>query len=139
MRVACRTKFDITATGVAGNHSRNRMPFVDAVGNEITDLETWNRSRNQQRNWETLQQILNLRTLLSEITLPQRVVDLDQKYWYFEFDVEVPSTIEYDNDPVGVFKLDCRDVPMITGLDEDAGISACLQHDQNIEFKVIDK
>jgi hypothetical protein len=37
------------------------IPFEDQAGQPIQDLAAWNRSRNQQRNWETLLQILGLR------------------------------------------------------------------------------
>ena len=64
MRYMCQTLFDITATGVTGHFKTTRVPYVDQAGQEIVDQATWNRSRNQQRNWETLTQILGLRTQL---------------------------------------------------------------------------
>ena len=70
MRFACQTLFDITATGTTGHCKSVRMPYSDAAGQVIRDQVTWNRSRNQQRNWETLQQILSLRTQIMQITVP---------------------------------------------------------------------
>ena len=64
MKYAVQTFFDITATGITGHFKPAKIPFRDAAGNTITDLESWTRSRNQQRNWETITQILGLRTQL---------------------------------------------------------------------------
>ena len=52
MRFACRTYFDITATGVTGHYKSSRVPFLDQVGKNITNELDWNKARNQQRNWE---------------------------------------------------------------------------------------
>ena len=50
MKFACQTLFDITATGVTGHYKLSRIPFRDRAGQLIHDTESWNRSRNQQRN-----------------------------------------------------------------------------------------
>lgn len=139
MRIRCTTQFDITATGVSGNHSRNRLPFRDAVGEDITDIEHWNRSRNRQRNWETLQQILNLRTLLEDITKPERIDIDDKNCWRFEFEIDRASSIEIDGDALGALKLDCDGVPMILGLDESSGLESYLVHGHNIKFEIVTK
>ena len=67
MRFVVQTFFDITATGVTGHYKPARVPFRDHAGNVITDESDWGRARNQQRNWETLTQILGLRTQLFRI------------------------------------------------------------------------
>lgn len=139
MRIRCTTQFDITATGVAGNHSRNRLPFQDASGEDIRDLEQWNRSRNRQRNWETVLQVLNLRTLLDAVDPPTKVKRDDRYQWQFEFEIDRASSVSLGDDPLGVLKLDCNGVPMILGLDETPGISNYLVYDENIKFEVINK
>ena len=50
MKYACQTLFDITATGVTGHYKSARIPFLDRAGQTIKNEESWNRSRNQQRN-----------------------------------------------------------------------------------------
>lgn len=128
MRIICRTRFDITATGVRNSFYKNRA--------EAADTEQWTRGRNQQRNWETLNQIISLRTLPVNITPPKRVTQDGENLWVFEFDIEQPATIGTDGDPVSILKADCRDVPMLTGLDEDPGTDSVLVVDTNIEFVV---
>lgn len=131
MKIICLTDFDITATGVSGNHSKNRLPFVDNSGEHINDINQWNRSRNRQRNWETLQQILNLRTLLEDISIPQKVGNR----WQFDFVIERASSIELSGDPLGALKIDCQGVPMILGLDEASNLDRYLIPGKNIFFE----
>lgn len=133
MRLSCRTRFDITATGVKSHFSPGRMPFVDAVGQTVSNIADWNRSRNQQRNWETVNQIIALRTLPEDISLPVKTEDV----WVFEFTVENPSTIEQDGDPVGALIRDCQDVPMLTGLGENTDVGVCLIPGNNIHFEIV--
>ena len=128
MRIICRTRFDITATGVRNSFYKNRADAADTVA--------WTRSRNQQRNWETVNQIISLRTLPTNITPPKRVTQTGENLWIFEFDIEQPATVGTDEDPVGMLKADCRDVPMLTGLDEDPGLDGVLIVNTNIEFVV---
>ena len=137
MRIRCRTNFDITATGVKSHFSPGRIPFVDDAGKTVADLAGWHRSRNQQRNWETVNQIIALRTLPEEITLPELIEQDAVKTWKFEFQVDSPSTIELDGDPVGALNRDCQDVPMLLGLDEGEDIGICLIPGTNIYFEVI--
>jgi len=134
MRVRCSTTFDITQTGVRHNMNRTKFPFLDQAGAMIRDEEQWTRSRNQQRNWETLMQIISLRTLPENISTPQR----DQDSWSFEFDVPTPGSVANIAGPLGQLAEDCQDVPMIVGLDETAGSSPCLAPGGNVFFTVID-
>lgn len=134
IRVVCRTRFDITATGVKSNFNRNRIPFTDSSGTVIDDHSKWLRSRNKQRNWETVNQIIALRTLPVDISDPRLTIDQSGKFWTFDFAVEQPSEISLDLDPVGSLKIDCQGVPMITGLDEDPHTESMLMSDINIYF-----
>lgn len=124
--------FDITSTGVRNNSLKNRIPFVDASGQSVTDAGSWERSRNQQRNWETLNQIISLRTLPVEITEPNK----QGNQWVFTFVVENPGTVEKDQDPVGAINADCDQVPMITGLGENPGCGNVLRVGHNIWFEL---
>ena len=135
MRIQCRTLFDITVTGVRNNSHRNRIPFVDSAGQNINDLGDWNKSRNQQRNWETLNQLISLRMLPTDITDPE----YDGTHWSFVFGVENPETVEQGSDPLGAIKADCEHVPMITGLGEKPGCGSTLQVGHNIDFILLDQ
>jgi hypothetical protein len=133
MRIQCRTQFDITATGITGHCKPSRMPFRDSAGTTITDQADWNRSRNQQRNWETLTQLISLRTQVVDLTFPVKENDL----WVFEFTVENESLFLDNNDSLAVLKSDCQGVPMLIGLGEIAIADAVLAVDQNIWFELI--
>lgn len=134
MRVRCKTTFDITQTGVRHSMNRTKFPFVDQAGAVIHNEAQWTRSRNQQRNWETLMQIISLRTLPENISSPWR--DSDQ--WTFEFDVPTPGSVASISGPLGQLSEDCRDVPMIVGLDEPAGSSPCFAPGINVFFTMVD-
>ena len=70
VKFICKTLFDITATGVTGHYKSSRVPFQDLTGTSITNEISWNRARNQQRNWETITQLISLRTQISELQTP---------------------------------------------------------------------
>lgn len=140
MRYACQTLFDITATGVTGHFRLTRMPFVDQAGQQIKDQLSWDRSRNQQRNWETLMQILSLRTQLFDITNP--VVDSTGSRWMFEFETETDGVFGPDSDPCEILRIDAEGVPMLRELNNDPDIEPVLRTSgarQNIWFATIDK
>lgn len=140
LTVRCRTDFDITATGVKSNFHRNRIPFTDSAGTTISDMSAWHRSRNQQRNWETINQIISLRTLPEEITVPERIQEHGRRRWQFSFQISNAGDIALGEDPVGLLKQDCFDVPMLIGLDEETQERPFLVPDHNIIFQVtVDK
>ena len=137
MKYACQTLFDITATGVTGHCKNTRLPFVDEANQPITDQTAWNRSRNQQRNWETLTQILGLRTQLFELTNP--VKDRTGTRWMFEFETESEGVFGDSIDPVSVLRDDAEGVPMLLDLDNRPDLLPVLRTygaDQNIWFAV---
>jgi len=138
MKIICRTFFDCSATGVTGHFRPSQVPFSDRTGREIQDLPSWNYARNQQRNWETLTQLISLRTQ------PVSVTALGHKtgIWSFEFEVEsglVYSTSGQEDDISGLVN-ECAGVPMITGLQETLTQETVLVTqgaDQNIWFEPI--
>ena len=138
MKFACQTLFDITATGVTGHCKVTRMPFQDYAGQVIFDSESWNRSRNQQRNWETLTQILSLRTQLFDLTTP--IQDQTGTRWMFEFETETDGVYGPESDPVSVLRADAVGVPMLRELNNDPDIDTILVTEgprQNIWFAPI--
>lgn len=107
-----QTLVDITNTGVT-KHSLEQE-----------------RARNQQRNWETVQQLLGLRAQVLEITqtklTKQSVAKFGSSYkgkhtvWQFEFTVEVADVFKIDNDPIGILIQDFHNAPVVADLDETA-------------------
>lgn len=135
MKFACQTLFDITVTGVTGHCKTSRMPFQDRAGQIIQDELSWNRSRNQQRNWETLTQILSLRTQLFDLTVP--IQDQTGSRWMFEFETESAGIYGDESDPVSVLRSDAAGVPMLRELNNDPDIETVLITEgirQNIWF-----
>ena len=137
MKVRCLTYFDITATGVKNHYKQSRIPFDDHAGNTISTAESWQRSRNQQRNWETVNQLISLRALPVEISDPERITHNDRTAWTFEFIIEQSGAVEINGDPVGALIKDSDMIPMITGLDESPMTDKLLTPNHNIFFNVV--
>lgn len=137
MRYVCQTLFDITATGITGHFRATRLPFLDQAGQEISNQETWNRSRNQQRNWETLTQIIGLRTQIFELQKP--IKDRTGNTWMFEFETELDGVFGPESDPTQILRSDAEGVPMLLDLDNRADLKPVLitqGPEQNIWFAV---
>ena len=109
------TLVDITATGMI----RHKPGF------EI--------QRDQQRNWETVLQVIGLRSQPQLIEGPVSAkFDIDessefgemyygkQRAWIFCFGVEHEDVFLEDGDPVGGLDRDFAQVPIICGLEETA-------------------
>ena len=138
VRIKCTTRFDITETGIRNRVFRSNMPFQDKTGRTITTQAEWQRARNQQANWETVNQVVSLRTLPERISAP--TADSAAVTWSFEFDVVDPGSITHNNNPVGYLIADCNGVPMITGLGESPDNAAFLSSQDtaaNIWFDVV--
>jgi hypothetical protein len=136
--IECQTSFDITPTGVRNHHRSRQVPGEDDFGRRIENQADWIRSRNQQRNWDTVNQIISLRCLPENITPPEKTLQAQRTHWLFRFEISDPAAVASQQDPVGLLLADCRDVPMIVGLDEDADIGVVLDPgpDGNINFWV---
>jgi hypothetical protein len=138
MKILCRTLFDCSCTGVTGSFRPGELPFQDRAAQTIQSQLDWNRSRNQQRNYETLLQIFSLRTQPQNITTPTKI----NNAWQFEFESESEGVFDvYGNaDPLAGLKLDCDGVPMVMSLGEvlGTGPTICTQGlQQNIWFETI--
>jgi hypothetical protein len=134
MKFSCFTLFDITATGVTGHYKQSRIPFNDQSGAEISTESTWNHARNQQRNWETIQQVISLRTQINNATPPVK----QEQGWYFEFETDTPDVFGTQDNPVTILVQDADLVPMLIGLLEHKKAGPTLHTQgprQNIWFK----
>lgn len=136
IRIKGRCLFDITATGVTGHFKSSRVPFQDRAGQSIVNDITWNRSRNQQRNWETIMQLISLRTQIIDVKEPQK----NNGIWEFEFGTETADVYGTAEDPTAILRADCAGVPMIVNLDHNQIMASELVvegHDQNIWFDTL--
>lgn len=124
------TLVDITRTNVVRADINNPQP------------------RNQQRNWETLVQVLGLRAQLTVLGNPEVTTrELfpaypgPQQVWTFKFGVEQDDVFSDGKDPFGLLISDCSNVPIITGLTETAKLvvpTFDAKDSKNIYFKVLD-
>jgi hypothetical protein len=128
MKYRCQTLFDITATGVTGHYKSSSK----------IELADWNHARNQQRNWETITQILGLRTQVFGLVDP--VQDISGNRWMFEFETESDGIYGPESDPVQVLRADAEGVPMLLNLGNQSEIDPMLVTSgprQNIWFAPI--
>lgn len=123
MKVECSTLFDITITGTTGHFRAVRLPFVDRTDRRIHNQAVWNVSRNQQRNWETITQLINMRTQMIDASVPRESLGK----WTFDFEYEATDVYRNGSDELGLLKIDCNDVPMILGLNETGTLDPVLR------------
>lgn len=128
------TLFDITYTGVLSYKAKE---------NNLV-------ARNQQRNWQVLHQLLQLRTqpifitqpVMSQVNLPELEIGIQfpgiHKVWVVVWAVEHTDLYSEQQDPVSILRQDFDKIPMIIGLDETVKFNKnCLETtgpNQNIAF-----
>lgn len=105
-RIQVRCLFDITQTNTTGRFREDQIPYHDFSNSKISDYNTWNQSRNKQRNFETVIQTLGLRAQISDITTPEKT----NKGWSFDFTVDTPGAY---GDNLEILIHDLVGVPMI--------------------------
>lgn len=135
MKIQVRTLFDCSHTGVTGYFQYGKLPFRDRSGAVINNEQDWHRARNQQRNWETLLQIISLRAQPINVSDTLRVDDS----WQFDFEVEAAGVYSANGDVHNLDSLytDCAGVPMMTKLDESDSAGQELEPGKNIWFECI--
>ena len=130
-----KTLIDISPTGMISEFRDNiPLPFVDDLKNIINNQETWNVSRNEQRNWKTLVQCISIRA--QPIMLQAPLIETvsvgplgftgykgKKKVWTFEFGFETPDIYLDANNPVKLLKQQLDVIPIIIGLNETANIT----------------
>lgn len=115
MKIQCRTLFDCTYTGITGSFRPAQLPFTDQANQPVRDQEDWQRSRNQQRNYETLLQIFGLRTQPMNVSRPCCV----DGAWEFTFESESEGVFALNGqDELAGLRADCEGVPMTVNLGE---------------------
>lgn len=147
------TLFDITRTGVLKIFDPRIPAFIDDADQLVRNQTEWNRSRNQQRNWETLVQLISLRAQPIMLENPKKLPDADvfelglglawpspQSVWTVSFATEHTRVYCDQQDDLGQLKKECQHVPMLIGLTETVDLSrACIETTgeyTNISFAV---
>jgi len=117
--IVCYTLFDITQTGI-----RNRSKPPDNSNNN------WITQRNTQCNFDTIQQVISLRSQPEIVSIPKKIeINFDEfdkfgflykqfeneKYpcWTFKFTVHHSSVFSDGISELGALYNDCHKVPMI--------------------------
>lgn len=140
MRIQATTAFDITATGVTGHFREDRLPLTAQDGTKVQDYQSWTRSRNQQRNLETVLQLAQMRSQIDDVSDPVR--DQNTGLWSLQFAVERDSVYEANGQPLAALLDDCDSVPIVIGLGESPGCADTIRvrgAEQNIWFQILDK
>lgn len=127
-KVICYTLFDCTPTGILNHSKVSQLPLQDRLGQTIGTQEDLVKARNQQRNWETLTQLIGLRTQATILLEPKMIIDpalsvlglnrRSNKIWTFEFSSEFADVYDIQGEPLAALTQDCDGVPLITGLNE---------------------
>ena len=119
-RIKCHTLFDITNTGIPNRKIPNFLTD--------TEIEDWKKRRNTQSNYDTLLQVLGLRSQpeeLSPITKSEVQFSEVDKFgflfeseishpvWSFEFSIFHTSVFDDGITELGALYSDCDNVPMI--------------------------
>lgn len=108
--------------------------LIDITKTNEVSGQADNKRRNQQRNWETLVQVLGLRSQLIHLGDPE-ILNIDvtntnfgldfagtQRVWMFKFGIEHDGVYADEHYSHGALEGDFINVPIILGLDETASI-----------------
>jgi hypothetical protein len=145
--ITCYTLFDITQTNVPNR----QRPQVDQ------NMQEWTYKRNTQSNFDTIQQVISLRSQPENVRKPRRndirfdeftqfgflfeqLEDETYPCWSFDFTIQHPSVFNDGVDELGALYHDCDQVPMIKCRTEWEKLPAMLDSTdefRNIYFKVL--
>ena len=147
INIVCYTLYDITPSGIKSHTRSLNFPTTDRTGRIIHNIQGWDEARNQQRNWETILQVVSLRAQPENCTLPVSFITPlaktefsvkkgKSKVWSFAFDSEIDDAFEVNDNPIGALIDDVNMVPMITNLTESSNVGPVLQSivNKNIYF-----
>ena len=122
------TLIDITENGVL----RNQFPFKTKSGELVHDAATLIIARNQQANFTTLLQLLQMRSNIAWEDTPRKQIDSVANWrfgsvfegrhtiWQFEWQAEQSEVYAFDGDPVGGLIEDFDQIPIINFCKETA-------------------
>lgn len=128
--------------------------LVDITNTGVTKYcQQQEKLRNQQRNWEAVNQLLGLRTQLMKLDQLEIIhKDVDEfefgslytgihKIWAFDFVVEYRDVYRFNDNEFKILIDDFNNVPIIVGLEETACFQKSLFYtyaeNKNIYFNFI--
>lgn len=151
MRIKCYTLYDITQTNVNFRKKNTEIVPVDEM-----------KQRSQQSNFETILQIVNMRSQPEEISESERTeISIDTilnfnfgyiyeksynkkiktiNVWSFTFSVDHADVFNNGIDDLGSLSEDCDQVPMILNLEESFKLPNQMNisdEQRNIYFEVL--
>jgi len=136
MRIVIKTLVDVTRTDVRRKGQGDDQKLL------------------QQKNYETLLQVINLRSLIDANSDPgvetRDVTDEfgsrfkgEHRVWTYEFTIDRDEVFLDGEDPVGLLKEDFRKVPVLGGLTETISKPNSFELDRkdnkNIIIEIVDK
>ena len=131
----CMTLVDLTKTDAVRHYDRG-MPESQV------DYEL---KRNQHRNWQTIIQVISLRTQIMYLSEPVMTPDQFLKefgtkfnkgaYWTFQFGVEGEDVFDSPTQPGKVLVDDLHNVPIVVNLTEDVSIRPAIIDTLNADTK----
>jgi hypothetical protein len=148
LKIRCYTLFDITRTGIT---NRRNVPIP--VAEKAT---LWEQQRNTQCNLDTIVQVISLRGLPEDITIPHKeeiLLSENEKFgflfeseepcsmWTFDFSIMHDEVFNDGTTQLGYLFSDCTGVPMIhvgTELNKLPVFLDVTPELRNIYFEVID-
>lgn len=148
-KIECYCGFSIVDTGVTGARYPNSYPWTGRNGLVLHDHDSYARARNQQRNFDTLLQIIGLRSQPLEISSPLMLDNADAlpstlikniPIWYFSFEIESADIWQEKGDDLALLRQDSDGVPMLTGLGESPAVGSylCAQGPEtNLYFRIL--
>ena len=121
------------------------------------DIQTWIHKRNTQCNFDTILQVISMRSQPEVVKIPVRqelteneigkfgfLYQLQESapnyYWRFEFEVQHSSVFENGIIPLGSLYKDCEGVPMLICKEQVEDVPAFLnitEELRNIYFEVV--
>lgn len=138
-RIGCSTLFDITQTGILNRHKPVN------IGNE-----DWIYRRNTQCNFDTILQVISLRSQPEVVKIPNKSVldnsdtrfgkiyrNINLTCWNFEFEVQHPMVF---GENFSLLYNDCSKVPMIycnTQYKDLPLILSAEEDNKNIHFELL--
>lgn len=143
-RICCYTLFNITQTGVMNRSKPNE-----------DDVTGWLNKRNTQCNFDTILQVISLRSQPEVVKLPVKMqikeadtnkfgflykYDENSFFWKFEFEIQHSSVFENGVRPLGSLYRDCDGVPMIIGTEQIVDTPTFLDVSEelrNIQFELL--
>lgn len=128
--IKIKTKFDITHTNVIRKPAQDVFP-LKINGRVFKSQEEWTKARKQQSNWETIIQVVSLRTQPLNIKSYK-----NNGYWFLEFDIAFDEVFASGGDKLRLLKDDCQAIPMIIGLDDTGKLAPMLLVDENTFFEI---